>query len=384
MLSKDLIKNFTSTKTPFYYYDLDLLQNTISALKKEADKFRFVVHYAVKANANDKILKIIKENGLGADCVSGNEISKSLDIGYSNKDIVFAGVGKTDEEINLALKNDIFCFNCESLQELQVINQLAIQMGKIANVALRINPNVDAKTHYYITTGLEENKFGINQWELDEILTILNALDNIKLTGLHFHIGSQITDLEVFKGLCVRVNELHRWFHEHNINISHINVGGGYGVNYEDPDKNSIPDFKSFFKIFNDLLEHKPNQKIHFELGRTIVAHCGTLISKVLYIKKGVNTNFAILDAGMTELMRPALYQSYHKIENLSSNGKRMRYDVVGPICESSDTFGKSVLLPETKRGDIVVIRSAGAYGEVMASGYNLRSRAKAVYSDEI
>jgi diaminopimelate decarboxylase len=384
MFSKDLINIFTSFKTPFYYYDLDLLRTTIVSLKKEADKYGFVVHYAVKANANDKILKIINENGLGADCVSGNEISKSVEMGFSTKDIVFAGVGKTDEEINLALKNDIFCFNCESLQELQVINHLANKMGKIANVALRINPNVDAKTHYYITTGLEENKFGINQWELEEVLINLNTLTNIKLTGLHFHIGSQITDLEVFKGLCIRVNEIHKWFNEHKINTSHINVGGGYGVNYEDPEKNNIPDFKSFFKIFNDLLEHKPNQKIHFELGRTIVAHCGTLISKVLYIKKGINTSFAILDAGMTELIRPALYQSYHKIQNLSSNGKLKRYDVVGPICESSDTFGKSVLLPETKRGDIVVIRSTGAYGEVMSSGYNLRSKVKAVYSDEI
>ena len=384
MFSKELVNNFSSYQTPFYYYDLDLLQATIAALKKEADKYEFIVHYAVKANANDKILKIINESGLGADCVSGNEISKSLEMGFDKSDIVFAGVGKTDEEIDIGLKNEIFCFNCESLQELEVINQLATQMGKVANVALRINPNVDAKTHYYITTGLEENKFGINQWELDEVLSNLNSLKYIKLTGLHFHIGSQVTDLEVFKGLCIRVNEIQQWFNEHNIDFEHINVGGGYGVDYEDPDNNSVPDFKSFFNVFNDLLDIQPNQKIHFELGRTIVAHCGSLISKVLYIKKGINTNFAILDAGMTELMRPALYQSYHKIENLSSNGKQARYDVVGPICESSDTFGKSILLPETKRGDIIAIRSTGAYGEVMSSGYNLRDRAKAVYSDEI
>jgi diaminopimelate decarboxylase len=384
MFSKELINSFTSHKTPFYYYDLDLLQTTIAALKKEADKYGFIVHYAVKANANDRILNIIKESGLGADCVSGNEISKSLEIGFSNNDIVFAGVGKTDEEINVGLENEIFCFNCESLQELEVVNQLAKQMGKIAKVALRINPNVDAKTHYYITTGLEENKFGINQWELEEVLTNLQTHDNIKLTGLHFHIGSQITDLTIFKGLCIRVNDIQRWFNEHNIDFGHINVGGGYGVDYENPDNTSIPDFESFFKIFSDLLEFQPNQRIHFELGRTIVAHCGSLISRMLYIKKGINTNFAILDAGMTELMRPALYQSYHKIENLSSNGKPERYDVVGPICESSDTFGKSVLLPEVKRGDIIAIRSTGAYGEVMSSGYNLRDRVRVVYSDEL
>jgi diaminopimelate decarboxylase len=384
MFSNELINKFTSLTTPFYYYDLDLLRTTIDALKKEADKYGFIVHYAVKANVNDKILKIIKECGLGADCVSGNEISKSIEMKFNNSDIVFAGVGKTDEEIILGLKNEIFCFNCESLQELEVINQLAKQAGKIAKIALRINPNVDAKTHYYITTGLEENKFGINQWELNDVILKLKSFNNIKLTGLHFHIGSQVTDLEVFKGLCIRVNEIQQWFYEHNIDFEHINVGGGYGVDYEDPDNNSIPDFETFFKIFNDLLERQPNQKIHFELGRTIVAHCGSLISKVLYIKKGINTNFAILDAGMTELMRPALYQSYHKIENLSSNEKKERYDVVGPICESSDTFGKLVLLPETKRGDIIAIRSTGAYGEVMSSGYNLRDRVKAVYSDEI
>jgi diaminopimelate decarboxylase len=384
MYSKELVNSFSSFQTPFYYYDLVLLQATIAALKKEADKYGFIVHYAVKANANDRILRIINESGLGADCVSGNEILKSLEMGFDKSDIVFAGVGKTDEEIDIGLKNEIFCFNCESLQELEVINQLAKQMGKVANVALRINPNVDAKTHYYITTGLEETKFGINKWELDELLSNLNSLKYIKLKGLHFHIGSQVTDLEVFKGLCIRVNEIKQWFNERNIDFEHINVGGGYGVDYEHPDNNSIPDFETFFKIFNDLLECQPNQKIHFELGRTIVAHCGSLISKVLYIKKGVNTNFAILDAGMTELMRPALYQSYHKIENLSSNGKLERYDVVGPICESSDTFGKSVLLPETNRGDIIAIRSTGAYGEVMSSGYNLRDRVKAVYSDEI
>jgi diaminopimelate decarboxylase len=305
-------------------------------------------------------------------------------MGFNNSDIVFAGVGKTDKEINLGLKNEIFCFNCESLQELEVINHLAKQVRKIAVIALRINPNVDAKTHCYITTGLEENKFGINQWELNDVILKLKSFSNIKLTGLHFHIGSQVTDLKVFKGLCIRVNEIRQWFYEHNIDFEHINVGGGYGIDYEDPDNNSIPDFETFFKIFNDLLERQPNQKIHFELGRTIVAHCGSLISKVLYIKNGVNTNFAILDAGMTELMRPALYQSYHKIENLSSSEKKERYDVVGPICESSDTFGKSVLLPETKRGDIIAVRSTGAYGEVMSSGYNLRDRVKAVYSDEI
>ncbi len=317
-------------------------------------------------------------------------IKKAIECGYSSEHIVFAGVGKNDAEINFALDNKIFCFNCESLQEIEVINELAFAKNKIAHIALRINPNVNANTHKYITTGLEENKFGINLWELESVVSALTDLKNIQLIGLHFHIGSQITDLSSFKSLCMRVNEIQSWFVSHKIKIENINVGGGLGVDYHEPDKNCYADFAAYFQLFSDFLELRPNQKVHFELGRAIVAQCGTLISKVLYIKKGVNTNFAILDAGMTELMRPALYQAYHKIENISKNQKlttnnqQLKYDVVGPICESSDCFGKAVNLPETQRGDIVAIRTAGAYGEVMSSGYNLRERVKSVYSDKI
>lgn len=195
-----------------------------------------------------------------------------------------------------------------------------------------------------------ENKFGINFWELESVLKILPKLENLKLIGLHFHIGSQITDLNVFKNLCLSVNKIQEWFYDHHIIVDHINVGGGLGVNYEDPDHYLIPDFKKFFKLFNDLIDLRAKQQLHFELGRSIVAQCGTLISKVLYIKEGVNTNFEIIDAGMTELIRPALYQAYHKIQNITTNKKQVeRYDVVGPICESSDCFGKSVMLPMEK-----------------------------------
>lgn len=384
MFNKKLINKFSTIKTPFYYYDLELLKKTIEVLNKEASKYKFIIHYAVKANSNKRILEIIRENKMGVDCVSGNEIIRSIETGFRAEEIVFAGVGKTDEEINLAIKTDIFSINCESMQELEVINQLAKNAEKIINVALRINPNVNAKTHHYITTGLEENKFGINTWQLDEILNKLKDLNNLKLTGLHFHIGSQITDLEIFRGLCIRVNEMQHWFNDRNIELQHINVGGGLGVNYKEPQKYSIPDFKSFIEIFHKFLEIHANQKIHFEIGRAIVAQCGSLISKVIFIKKGFNTNFAILDAGMTELLRPALYQAYHKIENLTSENLPERYDVVGPICESSDTFGKAVMLPLTKRGDIIAIRSTGAYGEVMSSGYNLRSPVRHYYSDDM
>jgi diaminopimelate decarboxylase len=376
------ISRFKSLPTPFYYYNLEVLDKTLKEAVQEAGKYNFHVHYAFKANANDRILEMIRSYGLGADCVSGNEIRKAAEFSFPPESIVFAGVGKTDKEISTAIDHDIFCFNCESLPEMEVINQIAAGKNKKVRIALRINPNINPKTHHYITTGLEENKFGINAWELEKVVESLADLHNLSLTGLHFHIGSQITDLSVFKGLCLRVNEIQQWFHDRHIKPRLLNLGGGLGVDYVNPDQNLIPDFRSYFKIFHDFIEHRPDRQIHFELGRSIVAQCGTLISKVLYVKKGINTNFVIVDAGMTELLRPALYQAYHKIENLTSYDEIMgKYDVVGPICESSDCFGKSVMLPGTRRGDLIAIRTTGAYGEVMASQYNLRDLVRSYYN---
>ncbi|PCJ25848.1 MAG: diaminopimelate decarboxylase [Flavobacteriales bacterium] len=381
MFSKEDITRFGNTPTPFYYYNLELLKATLHAVKESSSIYNYNVHYAFKANTNNTILELIQTYGLGADCVSGNEIKKAIECNYTSEQIVFAGVGKSDKEINIALDNNIFCFNCESIPELEVINELAKAKNKTAQIALRINPNVNANTHAYITTGLEENKFGINMWELEDVLVALADMDNIKFIGLHFHIGSQITDLNDFKGLCLRVNEIQEWFYERQIIVDHVNVGGGLGIDYENPAENPIPNFEAFFKLFNDFIALRPQQKLHFELGRSIVGQCGTLISKVLYVKKGVNTDFAIIDAGMTELIRPALYQAVHSINNLTSTSiEKKRYDVVGPICESSDCFGKALMLPTTKRGDIIAINSCGAYGEVMASQYNLRDLVKAVY----
>lgn len=380
------LQKFKEIETPFFYYDESLLRETLKIIKSESDKHQFHVHYALKANANNRILELVKRAGLGADCVSGNEVLKAVKLGFESNNIAFAGVGKSDKEINIGLDYDIFSFNCESLQELIVINELAEKRDKTARVALRINPNVNAKTHHYITTGLEENKFGINPWEFEEVLKVLEECNHIKLVGLHFHIGSQITDLDVFKSLCLRVNEIQEWFISKQILVEHINVGGGFGIDYENVDENPIADFAAFFQLFADFLEVKPSQQVHFELGRAVVAQCGSLISRVLYIKNGQKTNFAILDAGMTELIRPALYQSYHKIENITQAGAQSseKYDVVGPICESSDCFGKAVVLPLTKRNDLIAIRSAGAYGEVMSSAYNLRDKAIAVYSSDL
>lgn len=380
LMLKELQESWQHEPTPFYLYDLELLRQTLQSAQQEANKYNFQVHYALKANSNKPVLRLMQEFGFGADCVSGNEVKRALKRGFDPEHIVFAGVGKSDAEINFALQNNIFCFNCESSQELEVINELAGKQGKIARIALRINPNVDANTHKHITTGLEENKFGINLWELEAVMQLLQNCENLELVGTHFHIGSQITDLAVFKNLCNRVNEIQQWFINRNIILPHLNVGGGLGVDYYYPDENPIPDFETYFSIFNEYLEVQPGQQVHFELGRSLVAQCGSLISRVLYVKKGLTTNFAILDAGMTDLLRPMLYQAYHKIENLTSNEAEVKYNVVGPICESTDCFAKDVFLPETQRNDFVAIRTAGAYAEVMASEYNLRDKAKAVY----
>jgi diaminopimelate decarboxylase len=382
MINKQIIKKFRDIETPFYYYDLDVLRSTLNIVKKESEHSGYKVHYAVKANANPRLLKIIASYGLGADCVSWNEIACALEAGFSPSDIVFAGVGKTDKDIKAALNADIFCFNCESIPEMEVIDMLASEQNRTARIALRINPYIEAHTHKYITTGIEESKFGINTWELEEVMKKLSGLKNISLTGIHFHIGSQITLMSVFKSLCTRINELQDWFADRNVDLKIINVGGGLGIDYEDPEK--YPFFPEYFSLLNEFLDLRQGQELHLEPGRSIIGQCGSLISKVLYIKNGSNTLFAIIDAGMTDLIRPALYQAYHKIENLTSSGNNYRYNVVGPVCESSDIFGKFIELPETSRGDIIAIRSAGAYGEVMASRYNMRDLPKAVFSDDI
>ncbi len=378
------VNRFSDIPTPFYYYDLDVLRTSLAEIKRQIEGQPFVVHYALKANVNPEVLKTIKEAGLGADCVSGGEVQAALDAGIVPAKVVFAGVGKADWEINLGLDNDIFCFNVESIPELEVIDELARAKGKTAKVALRINPNVSANTHHYITTGLNENKFGINLTELDKVTQIVKGLQNVKLIGIHFHIGSQITDMSPFQDLCVRINELQDHFEANDIALKNINVGGGLGVNYEHPNHFPIPEYEAYFKIFREHLSLRPGQTLHFELGRSIVAQCGSLISRVLYVKEGTSKKFVILDAGFTDLIRPALYQAYHRVENLSSDLKEETYDVVGPICESSDVFVKDYRMNQTKRGDIIALRSAGAYGEIMASQYNLRKLPKAYTSDEL
>ena len=379
------VERFEQLRTPFYFYDMELLRQTLDTINREASRHEgFVVHYAVKANANPKVLRAIRQAGLGADGVSGGEIEASQRAGFPSSKIVYAGVGKSDWEINLGLEKDIFCFNVESIPELEVINQLASAMGKVARVAFRLNPNVGAHTHANITTGLAENKFGIAMRDMIPVIEHAQQLANVKVVGLHFHIGSQILDMGDFQALCNRVNDLQDELERHHITVEHINVGGGLGIDYQHPNRVPMADFKAYFDTYARRLRLRPGQTLHFELGRAVVAPCGSLITRTLYIKEGAVKRFAIVDAGFTDLIRPALYQAYHKIENLSSEEAPEAYDVVGPICESTDVFAKQIDLNRTQRGDLLAIRSAGAYGEIMASQYNCRALPQGFSSDEL
>ena len=385
MKGKFPVERFQNIRTPFYYYDTDLLRQTLQAINDEAGKHEgWHVHYAIKANANPTLLRIIRAAGLGADCVSGGEIEACIQAGFPSSKIVYAGVGKSDWEINLGLDNDIFCFNVESIPELEVINELAAAKGKVARVAFRLNPNVGAHTHANITTGLAENKFGIAMRDMVPVIEHAQQLKNTQVVGLHFHIGSQILDMGDFQALCNRINELQNELERHHITVEHINVGGGLGIDYEHPNRVPIPDFKAYFDTYARHLRLRPGQTLHFELGRAIVAQCGSLITRTLYIKEGATKKFAIVDAGFTDLIRPALYQAYHKIENISSEEPAEAYDVVGPICESTDVFAKQIDLNKAKRGDLLAIRSAGAYGEIMASQYNCRALPKGYMNDNL
>ncbi|MBQ6750561.1 MAG: diaminopimelate decarboxylase [Bacteroidaceae bacterium] len=393
------VERFVGIRTPFYYYDTNMLRQTLDAINTETQKHdNYFVHYAVKANANLKVLHIIREAGLGIDCVSGGEIEQVLKAGFSASKIVFAGVGKSDWEIELGLDKDIFCFNVESIPELEVINEIAARKGKVATICFRINPDVGAHTHAHITTGLAENKFGIAMEDMEKVIHLAQGMKNVQFKGLHFHIGSQILEMDDFIALAHRINQLQDRLEAQGIQLEIINVGGGLGIDYEDPQANPIPNFKDYFAVYAEHLKVRPRQTVHFELGRAVVAQCGALITKVNYVKQASVKQFVIVDAGFTDLIRPALYGAHHRIINLTKNGKCQMsdgkcqmengecqmYDVVGPICESSDTFDKDILLPKTHRGDLIAILSAGAYGEIMASCYNCRPLPQGYTSEEL
>ena len=390
MLDINTIEQLDKIATPFYYYDMELLQKTVDYAAEMAQKYGVKIHYAVKANVEKRVLELISSKGFGADCVSGNEVLHAHECGFPADKIVYAGVGKSDKEIYNALKLGIEAFNCESLQEIYVINEMAHVHGLKANVSVRINPDIDAHTHKYVTTGLYENKFGISQHEFDKLIEVLQKSEHINFFGLHFHIGSQITRVDEVFGLeCQRVNEIVAYFERKGLKVNNINLGGGLGVDYDDPDENPIPDFETWFRTISENIARREDQTVHVEPGRSLVAQCATLISRVLFVKSGETKNFLIMDAGMNDLIRPALYGAYHKIENLSASQRtfyptHQAYDIVGPVCESSDVWGAGRLLPLSVRGDLMAIRSTGAYGQVMASSYNMKDLAPSVFSDAI
>lgn len=379
-------EKFAQLETPFYYYDTRILEDTLSAVKQAmAPHADYHLHYAVKANANPMLLKIISSNGFGADCVSGGEIQACIAAGFPADKIVFAGVGKADWEIELGLDAGIFSFNVESIPELEVINEIAAKKGVVAKVAFRINPNVGAHTHANITTGLAENKFGIAMEDMEKVIGLAGNMKHVEFIGLHFHIGSQILEMDDFEALAHRINELQDRLEAQGIVMKNINVGGGLGIDYQNPTENPIPNFKAYFETYSKLLRLRSGQQLHFELGRAIVGQCGVMVARTLYVKETAVKKFVIVDAGFTELIRPALYDAYHKIVNLSNAGEASeKYDVVGPICESSDVFGKDRLLARTKRGDLIGFLSAGAYGEVMSSQYNCRQLPRSYTSDSL
>lgn len=390
MLDINTIEKLDRIATPFYYYDMELLRKTVDFVADLAERHNIKVHYAVKANVERRILEYISSKGFGADCVSGNEVLHAHSCGFPAEKIVYAGVGKTDKEIYNGLKLGIEAFNCESLQEIYVINEMARVYGLKANVSVRINPDIDAHTHKYVTTGLYENKFGISQHEFDKLIDIIKKSEHINFYGLHFHIGSQITRIsEVFALECCRVNDIVAYFERNGLKVDNINLGGGLGVDYDDPDENPIADFETWFETINANIVRREDQNVHIEPGRSLVAQCATLISRVLFVKSGETKNFLIMDAGMNDLIRPALYGAYHKIENLSAAQRtffptHQAYDIVGPVCESSDVWGAGRLLPLSVRGDLMAIRSTGAYGQVMASRYNMKDLAPSVFSDTL
>ena len=389
MSTEELVTRFGQLPTPFYYYDLGLLRETLRRAQQAAGRYGYHIHYALKANADRRVLQMVREAGMGADCVSGNEVTAAAAAGFDPATIFFAGVGKTDREILTALDTGIGAFNVESLEELQVIGTLARQRGVQAPVSIRINPMVDAHTHRHITTGIEVNKFGILAGDLEPVIALLKASPALLFKGIHVHIGSQITDMEVFRQLAGRVNELQQLFTAAGLPVKTVDLGGGLGVDYRHPEQDPVPDFELFFGVIHDTLQRQEGQEVYFELGRSLVAQMGDLITRVLYVKKSSARTFVIVDAGMTDLIRPALYETVHRIENLSARhrgvtAEELHVDVVGPVCETADTFARGIPFPLTHRGDILAIRSAGAYGKMMSSSYNLRDATPVVYSDEL
>jgi diaminopimelate decarboxylase len=385
MLSRQVADSLRKYETPFYFYDTDLLRQTLESITSVAKRYGFVIHYAIKANYDPHLLSIIREYGLGVDCASGNEVRCAIEAGFDPSGIMYAGVGKRDKELRYAIEQGIFAINCESLQEIFIIDSIASSLGKVQDIGLRVNPDIDPKTNKCIDTGQADSKFGISYEELVANLEAIKALKNVHVAGIHLHIGSQIRELHVFEYLCAKVNSIVEHLGKLGLDFGFVDVGGGLGINYDFPENEPVPNFASVFSIIQSHLK-VGGRPVHFEFGRAIVAQCGELITSVLFNKTTASgRRIVVVDASMTELIRPALYGAYHNIENITSGAEeRKRYTIVGTACESTDVFDEGVTLPLTERGDLLTIKSAGAYGMSMASRYNLHDLPAAVYSDSL
>ena len=385
MLSRQIAQKLRGYETPFYLYDMALLRQTLESVVYESKRYGYHLHYAIKANYDDRILEVIREYGLGIDCASGNELRKAIESGFNPRQIVYAGVGKRDKELRYAIEQKILAINVESIEELHLVNRLSAEAGTTTDVALRINPDIDPKTNHCIDTGQADSKFGISYEEILDEAETLKTLSNINIIGIHLHIGSQIRELHVFENMCNKVNVIVDSLESLGFSFRFVDVGGGLGVNYDVPENEPIPNFASLFSIIHNYLS-VGDKEVHFEFGRAIVAECGELITSVLFNKTtATGRRLVIVDASMTELIRPALYGSYHNIENITSEETiNSKYTIVGTACESTDVFQENVSMKRTKRGDLIAIKSAGAYGMSMASRYNLHDLPGAVYSDQI
>ena len=359
--------------TPFYCYSATTIENQFSALKNALAGLPATICYAVKANSNIAVIKLLADMGAGADVVSSGELTRALKAGVPAKKIVFSGVGKTADELTHALKENILQINIESEPELIALNKIAGVMNKKAQVALRINPDIDAETHNKISTGRSEDKFGIEWIQLNDVIRRAKKLKNIEIIGLAMHIGSQLTKLDPFKQAFIRLERIVKELRTNGHNIARLDLGGGLGISYDGLPTPTPAEYGKLVKtVFKDL-----NCDLLFEPGRFIVGDSGILVTQVIYVKTGTTRRFVILDAAMNDLMRPCLYDAQHSIMSLvetKEDSNLERVDVVGPVCETGDTFATDIELPEIVAGDFLAIRSAGAYGAVMSSTYNSRS----------
>ena len=366
--------------TPFYVYSKAAILDKINQYKEAFKSVDTLICYATKANPNLSILKIAAEEGLGADTVSGGEIYKAIKAGIKPEKIVYAGVGKTDFELDFAVREGILSFNIESKQELDVLNQIAEKRKKKANIAIRVNPDVDPKTHPYISTGLKESKFGIDIDEALDAYKYAAKLENLNIVGIHCHIGSQLLDVSPYKEAIEKVLSLVEKLKKEGINLSHLDIGGGLGIKYKPEDNPPTP-----YDLANVILPlvRDTGLKLIIEPGRSLVGESGALVSKVIFTKKKKSKNFIIVDSGMNDLVRPAMYNAYHHILPIKPKDEKIVADIVGPICETGDFLALDREIDSLRRGDLLAVMSAGAYGSSMSSNYNVRPRAVEVLVDK-